>query len=144
LSALGEKIEEAFVAMLQGTIPDVDVEPGNSSNELEYPYITCSFEGSEELHPGAGNYWCSVRVQAVSEALPEGVIKGDVAHDALFAKVCDVLHVDDLKAAINTAATGLLVVGVKDQQESERDVGDRGEIEIFTSNYTVMILAGHE
>ena len=144
MSALGEKIEEGFVALLRGSIANVDIEPGTSSSSVTLPFISCSFEGAEELHAGAGNYWCNVIVQVTSEALPESGNRGDVEHDALFAKVCDVLHVASLRDDLNTASTGLLVVGVKDQSESERNVESRGEIEVFTNNYTVMILAGHE
>lgn len=144
MKSLSEKIEAALVALLKADIKNIDIEPGNSSAQIDYPYITCNFEGSEEFHQGSGLFWCETRVQVTSQVFPGGDLIGDVEHDALFGKVCSVLHVECLETLLTSAGLELLVVGVKDQSEGERDAEEREEVEIYTSNYTVTILAGHE
>lgn len=142
MKSLREKLEEAVKGLLAVSI-DERIETSVDSSGLVYPYILCTYESGESYGPQTGLTWATVTVQTVSEVKPGTASTGDADHNRLVGKVVDALEVDNLADQLTQAGTDLLVVGVESSTEDSTDVEENDQVWIFTSNYSIKVLAGH-
>lgn len=142
MKSLGEKLENALAGLLGDTIT-ATVVPAIGSGELEYPYVVCEYSGGEEYHAQSGLTRAEVTIRAVSEVQAGTTSSGAADHNALFGQVVEILEVENLADLITQTGENLLVIGIESTTEEEPDIEDSGDIDIFTSTYTIRLLAGH-
>lgn len=159
---LAVKLEAALVKYLQTLNPDpypayfdkaAQIKPGESDEDITEQYVRCrAADSAEEEYPlDSGNFWwpCEVevrtpaRVQTSAEAAsvePEEANSQLTKHQAIAQIVEDAILVDDLAAALMTAATALgagyelTVFAIQSRQPARSQ-----DAEVYSSGWTFRV-----
>lgn len=142
MKSLREKLESATKGFLGGWITEQLVTTAEDA-PLAYPYVLAAYTDGETYGPQTGLTRATVVVQVVSKVSVGKASTGAEEHNALFGRVVAQLERVCLAADLTQAGDNLLVVGIESTTEDATDVVERGDHDIFTSNYSIQLLTGH-
>lgn len=108
---LTDKLESAFVSVLQSAIPGVQIVTGKNATVKGVPIIICWADGQgEEDPPFSGNYWLNGAVEIKGHAGPvKNSAAAKVAQQDLHGLVYDALRVTDIAEQLTAGVADFTV-----------------------------------